>query len=178
MGFKVPKFATGKGDLWLGGRLRYVRGEYVRRTISWSGSADPNDPLQTSNESVADSSGVGGDLGLIYRAPGPKDLSFGLAVTNFLKPSLGSIRQDSIWNMGMAVRPNSKTLVVADLVNINQAYDEKVKLRLGVEVTPIRAIALRAGYSGDAFTSGFGVFGMDFAFSSKSPLSLSRTIRF
>jgi hypothetical protein len=177
-GFKVPHFAAGKGDLWIGTRIRSVRGKYVRRTISWSGSTDPNDLLATSNEPVQDESGIGADLGLIYRPAARPNLSFGLAVTNLLKPSLGNIAQETIWSVGMAVKPNRKTLVVADIVNLTDAYDEGKELRLGIEVKPIRALAFRAGYSGDGFTTGIGVFGIDVAFASDMPLSISRTVRF
>lgn len=178
LGFKVPGFATGKGDMWIGTRLRYVRGTYVRRTVSWSGSMDPNDPLATSDEPVQNESGIGGDLGMIYRAPGPSRFSVGLVATDLFKPGLGNISQDTSWNVGIAVEPMAKMLFVADLVNLTNAYDEGVDLRCGLEFRPIRMLALRAGYSGDALTTGIGIFGMDFAFSSNTPLSISRTIRF
>lgn len=178
LGFKVPKFATGMGNLWLGTRLRYVRGTYIRRTVSWSGSMDPNNPLQVSNEPAEKKSGLGGDFGLIYGKPGRTEMNYGLVATNLLKPGLGKVHQDTIWSMGVAAKPNSKTLIVADIVNLTGAYDENTALRMGVEFKPISAIALRAGYSENGFTTGFGLFGLDVAFASKSPLSISRTIRF
>jgi hypothetical protein len=177
-GFKVPKFASGKGDLWIGTRVRAIKGKYVRRTISGTVTADPDDVLVTSDEPVQDESGIGADLGIIYRSSGPAQMSYGLAVTNLIKPGLGSIEQDRIWSVGVAAKPHSKVMLVADLVNITKAYDEGMKLRAGIEFKPIRLLALRAGYSGEAFTTGFGLFGFDFAFASRTPLSISRTIRF
>ncbi|MEN6371762.1 MAG: hypothetical protein ABFD64_07085 [Armatimonadota bacterium] len=177
-GFKVPKFATGKGDLWVGARVRAVKGRYIRRTISWSGSNDPNNALSTSNEPVKEESGIGGDFGLIYRAPGKRQMSYGLAVTNLLKPSLGDINQETIWSAGMSMQPNSKTVVVADIVNMTDAYDEGTDLRMGIEFKPAKWLGLRAGYTGHVLTTGVGVFGYDFAFASETPLSISRTIRF
>ncbi|HOM71535.1 MAG TPA: conjugal transfer protein TraF [Armatimonadota bacterium] len=178
LGFQVPKFASGKGDLWIGTRVRLVRGEYLRRTITWSGSLDPDNLLQTSNEPVKDESGLGADLGIIYRTDNPSRLSYGLVVTNLLKPDLGEIEQDTIWSVGIAMQPNSRTLLVADLVNLTQAYGDDRDLRLGVEFKPHKKIALRAGYSGEALTTGIGLFGFDFAFSNDTPLSVARTIRF
>jgi hypothetical protein len=95
-----------------------------------------------------------------------------------MKPGLGNIAQETTWNVGLAVQPIPKTLIVADLVNLTNAYDEGVDFRCGVEFCPIRALALRAGYSGDSLTTGVGLFGIDFAFSSETPISISRTIRF
>lgn len=178
LGFKVPSLATGKGDLWLGTRIRFVQGNYTRRTVTWSGSEDVDNLLQTSDEPSQEESGIGADLGIIYRTPGPKEVSFGLVATNLIKPKLGDIVQDTMLSVGMAMRPNSKTLVVADIVNLTDAYDEGMKLRTGVEFRPIRKLALRVGYSGDSFTSGIGIFGLDFAFSSEAPLTVARTIRF
>lgn len=177
-GFKAPGIATGKGDLWIGARLRAMRASYVRRTVSWSGSADPDNLLVTSDEPAQDENGIGADLGLIYRTPHANGLSFGLAVTNLLEPSLGAIEQDRIISLGMAVRPSPKTVVVADIVNLNNGYGEGAKLRFGLEFAPIKYLALRAGYSGESFTTGFGLFGLDFAFASKTPMSIARTIRF
>lgn len=175
VGFKVPKFAMGKGDLWVGARIRAVKGKYIRRSIKWS---DEESALTTSEEPIESESGIGGDVGMIYRAPGPRQMSYGVAVTNLLKPSLGSIRQESIWSVGMSVQPNSKTVVVADIVNLTGAYDEDIDLRLGVEYRPIRWLKLRAGYTGHALTTGIGILGYDFAFAKHTPLSISRTIRF
>ena len=177
-GFKVPSMATGKGSLFLGTRLRAVRGKFVRRTISWSGSTDPNNLLATSNEPIEDEYGIGADLGLIYSLPGPRETSFGIVAVNLLKPSLGAIKQDTIWSLGMAVRPNPKVVLAADIVNLTKAYDESADLRLGLEVRPLRFLALRAGYTGDSFTAGLGLFGIDVAFASEAPLAVSRTIRF
>jgi hypothetical protein len=177
-GFKVPHFATGKSDLWLGTRLRWVQGKYVRRTVSWSGSSDPNNALTTSNEPIQDESGIGGDFGAIYRTNDHSGLTFGVAATDLLKPSLGPIEQDMILSVGMSVKPHPKVLIAADVVNLTNGYDEGTKLRIGVEVAPVSVLAVRAGYSGDAFTYGFGFFGFDFAFSSDIPLSIARTIRF
>lgn len=174
-GFKVPKFATGKGDLWVGARLRAVKGKYIRRSIKWS---DEENALITSDEPIENESGIGGDFGMIYRAPSPKQMSYGIAVTNLLKPSLGDIRQESIWSVGMSMQPNPKMVVVADLVNLTGAYDEDVELRFGVEYSPIKWLELRAGYTGHALTTGVGIFGYDFAFAKDTPLSISRTIRF
>ena len=176
LGLKVPSFASGKGDLWIGTRVRYVQGRYVQRTIS--GTNDPEDILTTTEEPVQSESGIGADFGLIYRTPGPSQLSYGLAVTNLLKPSLGDIVQESVWSVGIAAKPNPRVTLVADLVNITRAYDESMKLRAGIEFKPIKAIALRAGYSGECFTTGIGIFGIDFAFATRTPLSISRTIRF
>lgn len=178
LGFKAPGFATGKGDLWIGTRLRAVKGHYIRRSVTWSGSADPNNLLVTSDEPAQEESGIGGDLGLIYRAPGRMEVSYGFVATNLLKPNLGSIEQDTMYSIGLALRPSPKTLIVADLVNLTDAYDEGTKLRLGVEVKPIKHLALRAGYSGNSLTTGIGVFGLDFAFASDAPLTVARTIRF
>lgn len=175
-GFRVPGFASGKGDLWLGARLRWVQGRHIQNTISYSG--DPDDPLATSDEPVVEESGIGGDFGLIYRPAANPRLSFGVAVTNLLKPSLGDIAQESLWSVGMAIKPSRKVLVVADLVNITKAYDEGMKFRVGLEVKPVRALALRAGYSGESLTTGISILGIDFAFASRMPLSISRTIRF
>lgn len=177
-GFKVPSIATGNGDLWIGTRLRYVKGTYVRRTVEWSGDADPDNLLQISEEPAENASGIAGDLGVIYKVPGHLNMSYGVVATNLLKPNLGNIRQGTIWSMGVSAQPNSKMLFVADLVNLTGAYDESTQLRFGAEFRPIRALAFRAGYSGDAVTTGIGIFGLDLVYSPKMPVSISRTLRF
>jgi hypothetical protein len=63
-------------------------------------------------------------------------------------------------------------------VNINKAYHEKTRLRMGAEWTITRNLQLRAGNSGEGWTYGFGIFGMNFAFSDDAPNMISRALRF
>lgn len=169
----VSQLSKDAGQLWIGGRLRYVNGRYTNRTVTWNGLS-----LQVSTEPVERSTGIAGDIGVIYLLPKLPKTSVGLVVTNLLKPSLDSIEQDMIVSIGAVTKPTSQLTIAADLVNLTKAYNEGAKLRMGIEIAPTKDYAVRFGYSGQSFTWGGRVFGIDVAFSSRMPLGINRTIRF
>jgi hypothetical protein len=141
---------------------------------------DPSDALKVDvdRETVERSTGIAIDAGAIYLLPRLPQTSVGLVVTNLIKPSLGSIEQGTIISIGAVTKPTSKLMVAADLVNLTNAYNEGVKLRIGVELAPTKYYALRIGHSGESFTFGARLFGVDVAFSNRMPLGINRTIRF
>jgi hypothetical protein len=176
-GTRVPRVKS--GELYLGARGKVVRGTHYEQTLQLEVNPDTltADIVEDGAEIRNEGTGFGMDTGLIYKTPGSKQTSFGLVVTNLLKPSIPVVQQ-SIVSLGMATKPVSNVLIAADLVNLTRSYNQGVKLRFGAEVQFTKRLALRAGYSGDAFTYGIGLFGYNFAFSSETPLTIAQTIRF
>jgi len=132
------------------------------------------------SESVEiDDSGVGADLGLIYQSPNSKArLTMAFVFTNIWKPNLNRVNIERMVSAGAALRVSDKLLLAADLVNINRAYDENAQLRIGAELTPVKRLALRAGYGDGNLTFGVGLMGMNIAFSQDSPLIVGRAWSF
>jgi hypothetical protein len=121
-------------------------------------------------------SSFGADLGLIY-APSP-NLRYAVVVDNFIKPNLRPVETPTMWSMGFGYQPIHGVTFAADLFNLNKAYGDKCRLRLGAEARLGSILAFRAGHNGDAFTYGFRVFGFDFAFTSKQARLFSRSFGF
>ena len=115
------------------------------------------------------------DLGLFYKPSDPslEKFKFGLA----LKNAGGSVRFDAaneilpmIWEAGASYKPfEGKELAV--MLDCGIPNSGKPELRAGVEYSPIKGLALRAGYSGSDAGSGLragagvalGDIGLDYA---------------
>lgn len=178
---KVPSLKPEKGDLWVGTKLKLLRGYAHTERVELASdyiSGDPNVRLQTRSIVDTEETGLGADLGLIYKPAGNGNMTYAFAVTNALKSSLGPIDLGTVVNAGVAGQPLRGLTWAADLVNITGAYDQHMQLRAGAEYRLGRILALRGGYSSRAWTFGFGVAGYDFAFSGKSPFTVGRTILF
>ncbi len=134
--------------------------------------------LEGVNELVQDT-GIGMDFGLIYQTPDPNlQLTTAVIVNNLLEPSLDAVRVDRMLSFGATATLKNSVIVAADLVNINQAYDKNMQLRLGAEIRPFKWLAFRAGYGDGTPTLGIGLKGYDFAFSKDQPLTLGRLWKF
>ncbi len=176
MGCGVPRPS---GKMYIGARGRVISSTHYEQGLRLT---DPNDGaidiVQDGEETKVDDNGFGMDVGMIMCPESLKQASYGLVVTNFIKPSLSGIEQERIISAGFAMKPSDKVLFAADIINITKAYSESPKLRMGIEFKPISKIALRAGYTGDDITYGFGLFGVNVAFSSQTPMSIANTLRF
>lgn len=175
-GWKVPRSS---GAMYIGARGRLVRSTHYEQSVMLTNpTLGPIDVVQNGPETKVEDSGLGMDVGMIMRAEGPCQTTYGLVITNFLKPALSGIRQDRMVSLGFATKPSEKVVVAADVANIFRGYDESAELRMGVEFQAAKRVALRAGYSGKNFTYGFGLFGLNFAFSSRTPMTIAQTLRF
>jgi hypothetical protein len=172
-------FDAKSGKLWLGTRMRWLNSE----THTWYVDQDDSTTDEIDIEADEDESqyyedsGLGADVGFIYQPKG-KLLQYGMVINNFLDAKLKGIDTPRMVSIGVASQPNDRWKFAADLVNINKAYDESTKLRMGAEFSVAKNLALRAGYSGDAFTYGVGFMGLNVAFSDDAPNMISRVLRF
>ena len=171
-------FSTGNGKLWVGTKLRYIHSEV--RNWNMTAAADTYSGnvalIATESPSQKDNS-FGADLGFILQ-PKSSKMQYGAVINNAVEPKLTGVSTPAMFSVGSAFYPNRKTVIVADVVNINQAYDEKTRLRLGAEWSLTRKFALRAGYSGTRFTGGVDFLGMNIAFASEAPAMITRTLRY
>lgn len=171
--------ANNGGKLWVGARMRWLRSE----SHYWSVQQVAGNTTSVDLEATEDltrktkDSGFGADLGFILQ---PKNslVQWGVVVDNFVDAHLGGIETPRMVSLGMASQPRAKLRYAVDLVNINRAYDENMKLRMGAEWIIGRNLMLRAGNSGDSWTYGVGILGMNFAFSNEAPNMISRVLRF
>lgn len=184
MGFKMP----GNDRLSFGVRIKAlqstVRYQRVQPTAAVNNgtTADPNIDLtfETVDQpgkpsGTVEDSGISTDIGIVYETPNPRlKLTTALVVNNLVKPNLEGIELERMINAGAAVRLSNKLLLAADLVNITGAYNENAELRLGAELTPVKWFALRAGYGSSHMTYGFGIMGINFAFSKDTPVVVGR----
>jgi len=176
MGCSVPQTS---GKMYIGARGRVMRSTHYQQGVRLTDPIDGAiDIVQDGTETKIDDNGFGMDVGMIMCPEGSQQMTYGLVVTNFIKPSLSGIQQERIVSAGFSAKPTDKVLIAADFVNINKAYNESPKLRMGIEFRPINKIALRAGYTGNDITYGFGLFGVNLAFSSQTPMSIANTLRF
>lgn len=172
-------FNTNSGKLWLGTRMRWLHGETHTWHVSQENGVTDSIELDATEDMTkkSEDDGFGADLGFIYQ-PQHSFLQYGMVINNFLDAKLEGIETPRMLSVGIAAQPNRRWKFAADLVNINKAYDEGTKLRMGAELNVTGSLALRAGYSGDSFTYGIGILGMNFAFSNDAPNLISRVLRF
>jgi hypothetical protein len=134
------------------------------------------------DDSVAidtDDSGLGVDLGVIYTVPDSDiHLTTALVMNNIVKPNLEGVGLQRMFSVGAAASLRDNVVVAADLVNINRACNQSMKLRVGAEVSPVRWLAVRAGYGGGSFTCGLGLSGFNIAISSNMPTVVGRVWSF
>ncbi|MHB9036173.1 MAG: hypothetical protein ACYC64_05870 [Armatimonadota bacterium] len=170
---------TAGGKLWLGTRMRWLNSEAHTWTMTQKAGVTDRVELQATEDLTqkSEDSGFGADLGFIYQ-PEKSLIQYGMVVNNFWDAQLAGIDTPLMVSAGIAAQPNKLWSFAADLVNINKAYNEGTQLRMGAELNLTRKLALRAGYSGNSFTYGFGLFGMNFAFSGDAPNLISRALRF
>jgi hypothetical protein len=183
------KMPSTSGDLWVGSNISILNSESQRWTIV---AQDPN--FTYTGNSIALSSvdfdtvelprqrktSLKVDLGMIYR-PNDSVWQYGMVVNNFIKPNLRGItnsQEDPMFSFGIAAKPIAGFVFAADLINVTNANNQDTRLRAGAEYRAGKWITLRAGHSGDKFTYGCNLFGIDLAFSEKSPSIISNAIKF
>ncbi|MEN6355854.1 MAG: hypothetical protein ABFD83_02080 [Armatimonadota bacterium] len=169
--------STKNGKLWLGTRMRWLHSEVHAWHVSQKEGVTDSIKLDATEDMKSEDDGFGADLGFIYR-PQKSSLQYGAVINNFWDAKLEGIETPRMLSVGIAAQPNRRWKFAADLVNVNKAYDEGTKLRMGTELSVTGSLALRAGYSGDSFTYGVGIFGLNFAFSDDAPNLISRVLRF
>lgn len=174
-GFK----ARNGGKLWVGARMRWLQSETHTWNIQQDAGTTGQIDLQASEDLTrkTEDSGFGADLGLIYQ-PKNSMAQWGVVVNNFRDAGLDGIETPRMLSIGMASQPRARLRYAVDLVNINGAYDENMKLRMGAEWIITNNLVLRAGNSGDSWTYGVGILGLNFAFSNNAPNMISRVLRF
>ncbi|MCE5324093.1 conjugal transfer protein TraF [bacterium] len=170
-------FDTTGGKLWLGTRMRWLHSEAHKWNVSQEDGVTDSIELDVTETQNVEDDGFGADLGLIYQ-PKNSFIQYGMVINNFWDAKLEGIETPRMYSLGIAAQPNNRWKFAADLVNINKAYDEDTKLRMGAELNLTNKIALRAGYSGDSFTYGFGLYGINLAFSDDAPSIISRVLSF
>lgn len=171
------KLNTRGGNLWVGGNMKFLRSDVRTWDIAATADTDANTVGLTANDlgSVKDN-GVGMDLGFIYQ-PTKSKVQYGMVVNNFVEPKLKGIEAPAVWSVGAATKIN-KITVAMDMVNITKAGPIRSGIRTGFEWQPVRKLAVRAGYSGNAFTWGVGLIGLNFAFTNNAPTMLSKALAF
>lgn len=186
MGFRLPKNPN-----WnVGVRLKALRSQAAFERVvpqvesaAVSGTEISSVELDfDTDDSVSvdvDDTGLGMDLGIIYEVPNTKlPLSTALVISNFIEPSLEGVQIDRMISAGAALRVSNKVLVAGDFVNINGAYDQNMRLRLGGEIRPLGSLAFRAGYGNGGLTFGLGFAGFNIAYAKDTPAIVGRAWRF
>lgn len=183
---KVPSTT---GDLWLGTNVSIISSEYKKwkvvaqnpgYTYTNGSISNVSMDFEAVEQPTERKTSLKADVGLIYR-PSGSFLQYGLVLNNFIKPRLRGVvnsQEDPMISFGIAANPIKNFVFAADLVNVNRANNEDPKLRSGAELKMGNFFALRAGYTGDNFTWGGSVFGIDLALSRNNPAMLSRLLRF
>ncbi|MCL4499227.1 MAG: conjugal transfer protein TraF [Chloroflexi bacterium] len=166
----------GDGKLWVGTKMRWLHSDVRAWNIGATASGSDLTLAATELPRQKDN-GFGADLGFVYQ-PHNSKIQYGMVVNNFVDAQLLGIPTPTMWSTGIASQPNARFRYAVDLVNINKAYNEKTRLRMGGEWNISHKLALRAGYSGTDFAWGFGVGGLNFAFSNNAPNMLSQMLRF
>ena len=167
---------VGKGKMWIGTKMRWLSSEVRNWNIN-AVSSGTDVSLSAEESDRQKDTGFGADLGFILH-PYKSKMQYGAVINNFVEPKLTGVRTPSMLSVGTAMQLTKKVLIAADLVNINQAYDEKTRLRMGAEYILNKKMAVRAGYTGTNLTYGVGFFGINVAFATESPAMISRTLRF
>ncbi|MCE5199347.1 MAG: hypothetical protein ABFD54_09480 [Armatimonadota bacterium] len=170
-------FGTGNGKLWLGTKLQWLDSEVRRWDITSAYSDAAGLTVDAVEVAKQEDSGLGADLGMIFQ-PKNSSMQWGLVVNNLINPSLKGINTERMFSAGIASRVSPNLVYAMDLVNINKAYNEKTKLRMGLEMNVLSNFALRAGYTGDEFTWGFEAFGINVAFCDNAPTMISQILRY
>jgi hypothetical protein len=159
--------------------MRWLQAETHNWTITQDTSVTDEVSLQATETQKTDDSGFGADLGLIYQ-PKNSIAQWGMVINNIVDAKLAGVETPRMLSVGMSSQPRAHFRYAIDLININKAYDESSRLRMGAEWIISKNLILRAGNSGgDGWTYGLGFLGMNFAFSGgDSPNIISRVLRF
>lgn len=177
------------GTLYLGTTAKFLTTE----AHTWTVTANNPTAIKTvgtqiesgitykANEtSIQKGNTVGVDVGMIYKSNN-KRLQYGAVINNFIEPDLkgfNNAQADRMLSVGAALVPVKGIIVAADLVNLNSANDENMSLRFGGEMALGKLFALRAGYSGQNWTYGVKVLGINMAFQGRTAQLLANTIKF
>lgn len=171
------KLKTKQGKLWVGGNAKFMHSEVRLWDIVVAENGDGEVGLAAHEQPRLKDNGLGMDVGFIWQ-PEKTKWQYGMVIDNFADPNLRGIETPMMLSVGAACR-SSKLTYAIDLINLNSAGDQGAWLRTGVEWQPISKIALRAGYSGKSFTCGFGLIGLNFAFTGgDAPNMISKTLTF
>lgn len=179
--YSVPEVAYGRGfdtrsgKLWAGGNAKILRSEVRLWDIAAAVVGTDVDLAATERPAMKDS-GLGLDLGFIFQ-PTKSKVQYGMVVNNFLDPGLSGVDTPRMLSVGAATKLN-KLIIASDLIDISSAGSDGTRLRTGFEWQPISKLALRAGYSGKGFTWGFGVIGLNFAFTNDAPNMISKVLAY
>jgi hypothetical protein len=185
-------FEKAGGTLYLGATGRILHSEARKWQIT--ASPDAANLLQapsTGNISagvifdavetpVERNSSLAVDLGMIYK-PRNSKWQYGAVINNAIQPKLNSVinaQTETTISFGIATIPVKGMIFAADLCNITGANGEDMELRFGGEWNWGSALALRAGYSGQNWTYGLRVFGINAAFQGRTAQLLTNLIKF
>ncbi len=179
------------GTLYMGATGRILHSEAHRWQIT--AAADPNNPLtvdagaisaginfEALEAPVEKSNTLAVDLGMIYK-PRNSVWQYGAVINNAIQPKLKGIanaQEDTSLSFGAAAVPLRGVIFAADLCNITGANGEDAALRFGAEVNMGSSFALRAGYSGQNWTYGVKVLGINMAFQGRTAQLLMNAIKF
>ena len=182
---------TSRGKLWYGTNVEFLHSE--AHTWAIQGAADPNGYHYNGNsltgvdvgfnaveQPVVKSDTVKADIGAISGLKNPF-FRYGVVVNNVIQPELKGITDtvtQPMVSMGVAAIPSKRLVLAADVVNLNRANDENVQLRMGGEFRLTSFLTARAGYSGQNWTYGVGLLGVDFAFDGRTAQMLSHVLKF
>ena len=155
------------GTLKAGVNLEVLRGKSIERYVLITRDAAGNVTDGKRVDHLVDpgsSTGVGASLGFLLQPHNPK-LTYGLAIQNAVAPSIPGLNFQTQVTVGAAYHAMKHVLVAADIANLTGAYGQSADLRAGVEWTPIKWAALRAGASSRGVTFGAGIYGVNIAYS-------------
>lgn len=165
------------GKMWVGTKMRWMHSESYRWNLQQNPAVTDRLDLEAVKVADGEDSGFGADLGIIYQ-PKNSIAQWGVVVNNFFDPGLNGIDTPMMLSVGMASQPRARFRYAIDLVNINKAYNERTRLRMGAEWILTDSFVFRAGNSGEGWTYGMSVMGLNFAFSDDAPNMISRVLRF
>lgn len=179
------------GTLYLGASAKILHSEARRWQIT--AAADPANPPTGTGANITagvnfdaveipvqKDNSLKVDLGMIYK-PRNSMWQYGAVVNNAIKPNLSGIansQEDAMLSFGIAAVPIKGVIFAADLVNVTGANNADAQLRFGAETSLGSLFALRAGYSGQNWTYGLKLLGINVAFSGGAAQLLTNAIKF
>lgn len=169
-------FSTGKGLMYVGTKIKYIQSQVNNWDIVATADAS-GITLDADEQPRMKDKGLAADVGFIYK-PDNSIIQFGLVVNNILQPNLSGIDTPTVLSIGAAASIKPGITVAADIVDLTNAFDDDLRLRMGVEWQILKNLVVRAGHTGNGFTYGLRAFGVDFAVSDKYPQMISKTLRY
>ena len=166
-----------QGELAIGARLNWLHSKYHEERVVYD-SSQP-DGYRRENLLDSDDSDWSLDLGTIFSPAQVPNLTVAAVVTNLRRASLAGVQQETVVDIGAAYRVKP-VLIAADWRNITGAYGEAAQLNAGAEFSPVKGLALRAGFSsrGAGISYGASIFGIDIALTGERTFDAATTLHF